>query len=181
MITPKRHPESGPRSLPLHYEASALVSAPAQATFDYVDDHERLSSHMSESPWMMGKGRMITEVDAGRGQQLGSLIRLTGRVLGMRLSVAEKVTERDPPRRKVWETIDHPRLLVVGHYRMGFEITPRGSDSQLRIFIDYALPDSIPARWFARLFADLYARWCTQQMVDGVAAHFNNTAAAMEV
>lgn len=174
MTTPRRPRESGPRSLPLHYEAGAVVSAPAQVTFDYVDDHERLSSHMSRSSWMMGKGRMTTEIDAGRGQQLGSVIRLTGRVLGIRLSVAEKVTERDAPRRKVWETTDPPRLLVVGHYRMGFEITPRGRDSQLRIFIDYALPDSMPARWLGRLFGDFYARWCTQQMVEGVAAHFNH-------
>lgn len=163
------------RLLPRHYEATALLPASAQVVFDYVDDHARLASHMSQSSWVMGKGRMTTQVDAGRGQQLGSLIRLSGRVLGIRLSVAEKVTERDPPRRKVWETIEEPQLLVVGHYRMGFEITPRGSDSQLCVFIDYAPPDSTPGRWLAYLFGDFYARWCTQQMVTGVVQQFNQS------
>ena len=32
-----------------HYEASALVQAPMDEVFTYVDDPARLSSHMSES------------------------------------------------------------------------------------------------------------------------------------
>ena len=115
---------------------------------------------------------MRVEVDAGLGQKVGSRIRLAGRVCGIELSVEEVVTERNPPFRKVWETIGSPRLLVIGDYRMGFELSPRGSESTLRVFIDYALPESAPAHWLGRLFGRYYAKWCTQQMVDGAVKHF---------
>jgi hypothetical protein len=84
----------------------------------------------------------------------------------MELAVEEMVTERTPPHRKVWETIGSPKLFVIGHYRMGFEVTPQGQASRLRVFIDYALPERVPGRWLGRLFGRYYARWCTQQMVD---------------
>ena len=115
---------------------------------------------------------METELDEGRGQKIGSRIRLSGRVLGVELSVEEIVTERNPPRRKVWETIGAPKLLVIGPYRMGFELSPQGKGSMLRVFIEYALPESAPARWLGRLFGRYYARWCTQQMVDDAVRHF---------
>ena len=44
---------------------------------------------------------------------------MNGRILGLKLSLDEVVTERDPPARKVWETVGVPRLLVIGPYRMG--------------------------------------------------------------
>jgi len=153
------------RVLPHHCESNALVPTSADVLFAYADDHEHLSSHMAQSSWMMGKGRMTTQLDAARGRQVGSEIRLSGRVLGLELTVAESITERLPPHRKVWETTAPPRLLIIGHYRMGFEITPRGIASQLRVFIDYALPPSGPGRWLGRFLGRFYAQWCTQQMV----------------
>jgi hypothetical protein len=35
--------------LPHHFETSVVVSAPADAIFSYLDDHTRLSTHMSQS------------------------------------------------------------------------------------------------------------------------------------
>ena len=162
--------------LPYHYESGGIVHSPMEVVFARIDDHTRLSSHMSESSWKMGGGRMRVEVDEGRGQQVGSRIRLAGAVLGIALAVEEVVTERNPPSRKVWETIGSPRLLVIGHYRMGFELSPRGTESGLRVFIDYALPDGAAARWLGRLFGKYYARWCTQQMVDDAVKHFASSA-----
>ena len=83
---------------------------------------------------------MNIDQDEGRGQKVGSRIRIAGSVLGINLAVDETVIERDPPRRKVWETIGVPRLLVIGHYRMGFEVTPTDDAARLRVFIDYSLP-----------------------------------------
>jgi Polyketide cyclase / dehydrase and lipid transport len=110
-----------------HYETSALVQAPKDKVFAYLDDPTRLSSHMSKSSWMMGGGRMQTELDADR--TVGSRIRLGGRVFGLALSAEEIVTERVPPQRKAWETTGSPRLLVIGHYRMGFEIASQENGS----------------------------------------------------
>ena len=74
--------------------------------------------------------------------------------------------------RKVWQTTGVPRLLVIGRYEMGFEITPRGASSLLRVFIDYVLPETPLARWLGRLLAALYARWCTESMAEDAAKHF---------
>ncbi|HEY3304199.1 MAG TPA: SRPBCC family protein [Candidatus Binatia bacterium] len=159
-------------TLPHHHATSARVRALAEKLFAFLDDHARLSSHMTRSSWMMGRGRMQIEFDDGRGQRIGSRIRLAGRVFGIELSLDEVVTERNPPYRKVWETIGAPKLLVIGHYRMGFEITTQGNDSALRVFIDYALPEAPPARWLGYMLGRYYARWCTQRMAKDAMRHF---------
>lgn len=159
-------------NLPRHYEYSATVAAPAHTLFDYLDDHARLSSHMSESSWVLGKGRMIVHVDRGGGRRIGSEVRLSGRIFGAGLSVAERVVERNPSRIKVWQTIGSPRLLVIGHYRMGFQVAAQPDGSMLTVFINYALPHSGLGRWLGRLLGPFYARWCTRQMVAGAQRHF---------
>jgi hypothetical protein len=155
-----------------HYECSASIACQADEVYAYLDDHARLSSHMSKSSWMTGGMRMEISFDSGRGQNIGSLIRLRGTVLGVDLLVEETVTERDPPRRKVWETIGTPKLLVIGQYRMGFELTPQVVGSLLRVYIDYALPERAPARWLGYIFGGYYAKWCTRKMVGDAAKHF---------
>ena len=127
---------------------------------------------MSGSSWMMGGGSMSIEVDEGRGRRVGSRIRLAGTVCGVALSVEEIVTEHRPPHAKTWETIGTPRLLVVGAYRMGFDLTPRGEHSLLRVFIDYELPTGLVGHWLGRLLGGFYAKWCTQRMVEDAVKFF---------
>jgi hypothetical protein len=152
-----------------HHERSRSIAASPSEVFAFVDDHARFSSHMSESSWMMGGGRMSVEIDQAKGQAVGSHIRLSGRAFGLRLFLDEVVTRREPPFLKVWETVGTPRLLVIGAYTMGIEITPRGSGSELRVFIDYELPNGWPSSWLGRLFGGVYARWCVTQMLAGSA------------
>lgn len=161
---------------PLHFrsfEAESLVNAPPVELFSVLDDHTRLSAHMESTSWVMLGSRMRLHLDADDGRKVGSRIRITGRVLGIALVVEETITERTPPARKVWETIGQPRLLVIGRYRMGFEITPLGHDSRLRVFIEYALPAG-PAQILGFLLGPLYARWCVQRMVRDAVTHFSN-------
>jgi hypothetical protein len=158
--------------LPYHFESTVEVNAAADAVFPHLDDHSRLSAHMSNSSWMMAGSRMAIELDASEGRAVGAIIRLHGRVLGIPLRVEEIVTERNPPLRKVWETTGRPRLLIIGPYTMGYEIAPQAQTSRLCVFIDYALPDGLFSRWLGRLFGHFYARWCTQRMADDAALHF---------
>jgi hypothetical protein len=84
--------------------------------------------------------------------------------------VNEVVTEREPPRRKRWQTMGEPRLIVIGRYEMGFEIVPQEDASRLRLWIDYE-----PARgafgWLPAL-GQMYARWCVDRMVEDAVAAF---------
>ena len=116
---------------------------------------------------------MATEVDADGGRVIGSKIRMQGRMMGIPLSLEEVITERRLPHRKVWQTIGTPTLLVMAQYRMGFEVTPKGDSSLVRVFIDYSLPANAPGSWLGRLLGGVYARWCTKQMAGDAARHFN--------
>ena len=163
------------QSFPLHHESTAGVAASIDRVFAYLDDPKALAAHMGESSMMMMGSRMAIDLDADGGRAVGSQIRMHGRIMGIPLSLVEVVTERDVPKRKVWQTTGTPKLVVISHYRMGFELTPSGDVSMLRVFIDYSLPITAPGSWLGRLLGGVYARWCTKQMVDDAARHFDST------
>jgi hypothetical protein len=57
-----------------HREGAVLIAGTPDEAF--VDDHSRFASHMSQSSWMMGGGRMLVDVDGAKGRAVGSHIRL---------------------------------------------------------------------------------------------------------
>ena len=160
------------QSFPFHHESTGPANASVEQVFAFLDDPKALAAHMGESSMMMLGARMSIDVDADGGRVIGSKVRMQGRVLGVRLSLEEVITQRQVPAMKVWETIGTPRLLVISHYRMGFELTRSGASSLVRVFIDYSLPIKPPGSWLGRLLGAGYARWCTKQMVTGAARHF---------
>jgi hypothetical protein len=126
---------------------------------------------MQTSSAMMGGGSMAYEFDEGRGQTVGSHIRMTGSAFGLRLDVDEVVTERAPPTRKVWRTTGTPRLLVISAYEMGFAIAPDAQGTRLEVWIDYDVANRPLGRLLASLLSAAYARWCVRRMVgDAVTA-----------
>jgi hypothetical protein len=147
-----------------HREASATIAASAEQIFARLDDQTRLAEHMSRPSMMMGGGRMTYAFDDARGRAVGSHNRMGGKAFGLELDLDEVVTERDPPRRKVWRTVGAPRLVIIGAYAMGFEIAPGPGGARLTVWIDYALPSRGLGRWTPAL-ADVYGRWCVEQMV----------------
>ena len=159
-----------------HLEQIVEVPVPAEPAFEYLDDHERLGAHMKRSSWMMAGSKMAYELDASKGHTVGSVMRLSGRVLGVPLAVDSAVTERTPPLHKTWETRGVPKLLVIGPYRMGFELSPRGATSKLRVFIDYLLPEKGIERLLGRLFGRFYASWCVRSMASDAARQFAATS-----
>lgn len=165
---------------PFHAEAEGDLHADVDRAFTWLDDHRNLASHMDRPRSAMGGGQMHLDLDARGGHAVGSRMRLAGTFLGLSLDAETCVTQREPPRRKVWETVGDPRLLVIGRYRMGFELTQESAaGSRLRVFIDYALPQGPLAKLAARPIASMYARWCTSQMVrDAVRHRWDNQAPA---
>jgi hypothetical protein len=149
-----------------HEEIAGRMSAPVEEAFAALDDHARLSAHMSRPSWRMAWATMNLTVDAGRGRRVGSHIVLRGQILGIPLYVDEVVTISEPPRRKTWETVGTPQLFVIGSYRMGYELEPDPAGSRLRIFIDYNSPERGGSRLLGRLFGRSYARWCTRRMAN---------------
>ena len=163
---------------PLHHRSEVDVGTDAHSLFALLDDHRRLVGHMEKPSLMMAGATTRVETDALNGQAVGSVIKVTGRVLGVSLAVEEVVTERVPPMRKTWETRGEPRLLVIGSYRMGFTITPQGKGSQLVVFIDYQNPPRGFSRGLALMFGGIYAAWCTRRMATDAAAAIAGSAAS---
>lgn len=156
---------------PKHLEKSSLISADITSVFDFIDDHSKFSSHMNKSSWMMGGGKMITEVDEDKGQKVGSHIKMGGKIMGFNLFLDEVVIKRSRPTRKVWKTVGNPNLLVIGNYQMGIELTSENNKTKLKVFIDYDLPSG-SAKVLGLMFGNMYANWCVNQMLSGVIDHF---------
>jgi hypothetical protein len=148
-----------------------VLSLPVEVAFAYLDDFRKLSRHMEQPSGMMLGSKMAIELDRGQGRAVGSRVRMRGTMMGMTLALEEIVTERAPPLRKAWETVD-ANLLVIGQYRLGFELEPKDAGSALRVFIDYELPSRAPARWLGLLLGKVYARWCTRRMASDAARYF---------
>jgi len=158
-------------SFPLHDETTVYVSADPAILFDHLDDPRRLGGHMEKPSWRTLGSAMKYSFDQHEGRAVGSVITLTGQIVGAPLSLEEVVRERLPPSRKSWETTGQPRLIVIGGYRMGFEIDPVSPGCMLEIFIDYDL-GGLPPRWLARMLGRWYARWCVSQMAKDAQAAF---------
>lgn len=160
-------------------EVVVRVAAPPERVFAHLDDQTRLAAHMEKPSAMMLGGRMGYRFDDAKGRAVGSMIKMTGDVLGLHLSIEEIVTEREPPRFKAWETRGEPRLLIIGSYWMGFEIASSDTGSRLRIFIEYDWPRSLIGPVLVAACAALYARWCVKRMAIDARAHFREGAVAL--
>lgn len=157
------------------YASSVEIEAKADEIFSYLDDPRKLSSHMEKSSWMMAGSSMKIELDAKEGKELGAEIILRGSMMGIPVFVREVISERNPPLKKVWETVGEQKMIIIEQYRMGFEIETRGASSTLKVFIDYSLPKSPAQRILGVLFGKIYARWCTERMAKDAAHHFKGS------
>lgn len=146
--------------------STAILSAPPEDVFDFLDDPTVLGAHMEKPSVMMLGATMNYDLDETRGRTVGSVIRMTGSILGIRLYLEEVVTARLPPLRKTWETRGPVRLLVIGPYRMGFRIEPAAVGCKVEVMIEYDLPSGPIGAPLGRLLGGLYANWCVRKMAD---------------
>lgn len=154
-----------------HAETSGRLPVAVREAFAYLDDHARLTSHMSKRSWMMAGSRMDVSLDERAGRGVGARILMSGRVLGLRLSLDETVTIYEPPEAKAW-CASATRLLVIGDYEMGFRIIPARDGSLVRVLIDYDDPPGYLGRLLGPIAGSWYASWCTAQMVRDAQRHF---------
>ena len=152
----------------IHDSNSLEVAASPERLFAFLDDPVHLGAHMQRRNWQTAGMRMAYQLDGHRGQAIGSHIVLRGRFLGLELRVEQVVTERNPPRRKAWETVGPVKLVVIGPYRMEVDIEPVGAErSRLSVRIACEPAPRCPL-WLTRL----YARWCVRRMAFDAAKNF---------
>lgn len=151
------------------------VATSPERVFEYLDDPTRLGRHMSKPSGMMLGGSMSYEFDERGGREVGSVIRMSGAILGLRLAVEEIVTERIPPRRKAWETRGPQRMVVIDSYCMGFELENEDGGARATVFIDYLPAQRGVSRFLGLVLAKAYARWCVRRMAEDAREHFGTT------
>jgi hypothetical protein len=149
-----------------------VLDASPEEAFAYLDDFRKLSAHMEEPSMMMAGSSMTIETDGREGRAVGSKVRMHGRILGVALALEEIVTERDPPYRKAWQTVQS-NLLVIGQYKLGFQLTRNHVSTEVRAFIDYSLPEKGFSKWLGLLLGERYARWCIERMVQDAVKRFS--------
>jgi len=154
------------------YEVRRTLKSSPGAAFEFLDDPRQLFSHMGKSSWMMMGSRMKMSLDSGGGRKVGSVINLDGKMMGLALFVREHVIERSVPVQKVWETIGPQKMLIIDQYRMGFRLLGAGEVTHLTVIIKYNLPRTFWNRALGKVFAGIYARWCTEKMVSDASKHF---------
>ncbi|MGV1827116.1 MULTISPECIES: hypothetical protein [Rhizobium/Agrobacterium group] len=93
-------------------QADVEVTTSAERLFDYMDEQAKPGRRMQRSSIMMLWGSMAYDFDEARGRSIGSVIKMTGKVAGLKLYVDEVVIQRQRPFLKAWETVGEPRLLV---------------------------------------------------------------------
>jgi hypothetical protein len=152
-----------------HLSRTALISAPAERVFAYVDDIRNLARHMSENPSMPMMGSKLTlKIVTPELTGVGATYRYTGQMLGLVLDFSETVTTYIAGREKIWRTIGNPKLLIMHGYEMRVLVEPvTPATTNLTISIDYELPASGFWRIAGWLLGDAYCRWCLGGMVDG--------------
>jgi hypothetical protein len=155
-----------------HYAETVTLDAKAEDVFAFADDFTKLSSHMDKSSMMMMGSSMQTSFDEGLGRAVGSHVQMSGKILGRTLFLDEVVRQREPPHRKEWETVGTPRLLVIGSYRLGFDVSTTGKRANLSVFIGYNLPATPGQRLLGNILGPVYAKWCVRQMIDGARVNF---------
>lgn len=158
------------------YEDSATSTidllAPPQQVFAFLDDPTVVGAHMQKPSLMMLGATMQYDVDPGKGQAVGSIVKMRGKVLGMELFVEEIITEWHPPWRKSWQTLGRPKLLVIDSYHMDFVIRPISEGSRVIVKIQYSYSLSPVGSWLGGVPAKAYARWCVLKMTSEAGNHF---------
>lgn len=157
----------------VHNEKSIEVNVGANELFNFADDHNNFASHMNQSSMMMGGGNMKTEIDAQGGKAVGSHIKMYGSAFGINIFLDEVITIHEPPHHKEWQTVGDLKILVIGHYKLGFYIEPIAEGSKFTVYMDYEQPKSLGSKLLYFFFSRVYANWCVMQMINGVKNHFS--------
>lgn len=140
------------------------IHAPPEAVFAHVDDLRNVGWHMRERAMALMGSRLDLEQLSDNATGIGARYRWHGRIAGLTVDLTEVVTEWVPNRRKTWETIGNPRIVLMSHYRMRLTVSPLDHGTLLAFDIQYDPPRSFWGRMLGWLLADWYSRWCFRRM-----------------
>jgi len=143
---------------------SILINRPVEIVFAYVDDIKNTGWHMTKSSMPLMGGHLNLETVSGNDAGTGATYRWWGKVFGLTMDFTETVTEWEENKKRVWETIGQPKLIIMDSYIMSFEVTPKDNSTLLVFKISYELPRNIFNRFLGLILSGWYSNWCLNNM-----------------
>ena len=163
------------------YSSKVLLNTDTKTAFEYLDEPKKLSARMGRSSMMMAGSKMDMILDEKQGRDLGSVIKMTGKMMGLDLFLQEKIVDRKPFEKKYWEAFGTQRLVILDQYRMGFSLKELGKQTELTVSIQYRLPSKGISRIIGKMLAGFYAKWCTEQMTKDAERAFESKSENINV
>jgi hypothetical protein len=144
---------------------TARLAAPAMEVFPIIDDLGVTGVHMTRSSMMMMGSKLSLEYLTTNRTGLNSKYRWQGKMMGIPMDFTVLVTEWDPGRAKVWETIGESKLVIYSWYRMTLDLEESQSGTLATLSISYKRPKGFWNKLLSYVFADIYCIWCLRKML----------------
>lgn len=151
-----------------HLSSQTIVQASPTEVFGCLDDMHEIGKHMTESSMPLMGSKLKFEILSPNVTDIGATYRYYGKIMGLPLDITEVVRSYKMNEEKYWETIGEPKIIIMSHYVLGFQLQPTAGGTQATFVIDYEIPQHGLSKILGLLLSNWYAHWCLRMMLDRV-------------
>lgn len=151
-----------------HLSNQIIVQASPAEVFSRLDDMTEIGKHMTESSMPLMGSKLKFAILSPNETDIGATYRYYGKIMGLTLDITEVVRRYKLNEEKFWETIGEPKIIIMSHYVLGFQLKPTTGGTQATFSIDYEIPQRGLGKVLGILLSNWYAHWCLRMMLDRV-------------
>jgi hypothetical protein len=144
---------------------STLIPAESEKVFSFMDDYSKTGMHMTESSTMMMGSKLQLEQLSPNATGIGATYRWFGKMMGMTIDFTQTVSKWVQGVEKEWKTNGDVKIIIMGWYRMFWNLKPVEGGTLATIGIDYSAPREWYFKVLSFLFGGMYSRWCLNSML----------------
>lgn len=147
------------------FQKTIAINAPPETIFAFMDDIHNSGMHMTGRSMAMFGSRLNLEVLSTASTGPDVSYRWKGRIVGLPVDFTVVVKKWIKDVEKVWETIGHPKVIVIGWFRMFLNLTPVDGKTSVTLGITYDRPKGLLGKLLCLLLGPWYAKWCLKKML----------------
>ncbi len=148
------------------FQKTIIINATPQSVFEFMDDVRNSGMHMSKDSKAMMGTHLELQLLSKNFSGPETSYRYIGKVMGMTIDFTVVVTRWIQNMEKIWETIGHPKVIVIGWFRMFLKLTPKNGNTSVELGISYEKPKSFFGKILCFFFGSWYAKWCLKNMLN---------------
>ncbi len=147
-----------------------IIAGKPEEVFAFMDNIENTGKHMTRSNTSMMGSKLGLEWLTDHKTGLGTKYRWRGKVMGMKMDFTVLVTQWNPGKEKIWESVGESKMIVISWYRMFLVLTPLpDGTTETEIGIYYTKSRNI----LGFLLGKRYSVWCVKSMLKDTKKHFS--------